>query len=129
MICDDVIELVREDPKAHGVFEAHTEETVTCFCKVNSVSRNEYYRARDNGLEPVFVFVLSEYADYHGEKVVIFKGRRYEVIRSYVQNHAVELTVGLATADAVKPDRSETTSETASEAPSETPAETSQSDS
>lgn len=99
MICDDVIELVREDPKAHGVFAAHEEETVTCFCRVESVTRNEFYRAKENGLEPVFVFVLSEYADYHGEKIVIYKCARYRVARSYVNGHSVELVVERAAAD------------------------------
>ena len=100
MICDDVIYLVSEDPAAHGVFDGSTETRKMCYCRINSVARSEFYRARENGLQPVFVFVLSEYADYNGEKIVVFKDKRYRVIRSYVTNHAVELTVGEVTADA-----------------------------
>lgn len=100
MICDDVIYLVAEDPVAHGVFDAPTETRTMCYCRVNSVTRNEFYRARENGIEPKLVFVLSEYADYNGEKIVIFRDKRYRVIRSYVSHHAVELTVGEITADA-----------------------------
>ena len=112
MICDDVICLLSEEPVAHGVFEDHKEHGKMCYARVKSVSRSEFYRARENGLEPVFVFVLSEYADYCGEKIVLYKGKRYRVIRSYVgasydrQNnsevghHSVELTVGEVTADA-----------------------------
>lgn len=100
MICDDVIYLVREDPKAHGIFDKPQEVLIECFCRVSSVTRQEFYRARENGLSPQFVFILSEYADYKGEKIVVYRNHRYRVIRSYVQNHAVELTVEEATVDA-----------------------------
>lgn len=103
MIRDDVIYLVRENPVAHGVFGNHEETRYQCYCRVNSVTRNEYYRALQNGLEPMYVFEMSEYADYNGEKIVIYNGKRYRVIRSYVENHLVELVVGLATADAYEP--------------------------
>ena len=99
MICDDVIYLVSEDPQAHGVFEARQETEKMCYCKVNSVTRSEFYKARENGIQPLYAFVISEYADYNGEKILIYKDKRYRVIRSYVKNHAVELTVGEATAD------------------------------
>lgn len=100
MICDDVIYLVSESPKSHGVFENTTETEKMCYCRINSVTRNEFYKARENGIQPLYVFVLSEHADYNDEKIVIYKDKRYRVIRSYVKNHAIELTVGEATADA-----------------------------
>ena len=100
MICDDVICLIAEDPAAHGVFDTATEQGKLCYVRVESVTRSEFYRAKENGLEPTFVFVLSEYADYCGEKIVLYKGKRYRVIRTYVSNHSVELTVGEVTADA-----------------------------
>ena len=103
MICDDVIYFVTESPEAHGVFNKPTETQRMCYCRVNSVTRSEFYRARENGIQPQLVFVISEYADYNGEKVIIYNGKRYRVIRSYVKNHAVELTVGEATADAALP--------------------------
>lgn len=100
MICDDVIYLISETPAAHGVFTQSTETQKMCYCRVDSVTRSEFYKARENGIQPIYLFVLSEYADYNGEKIVIYNGTRYRVIRSYVKNHAVELTVGEATADA-----------------------------
>lgn len=99
MICDDVIYLVSENPAAHGVFDFPMETDKMCYCRVESVTRSEFYKARENGIQPLYMFVLSEYADYNGEKVVLYKGKRYRVIRSYVKNHTVELTVGEATAD------------------------------
>ena len=115
MICDDVIYLISEDPAAHGAFDKPTETKKLCYCRINSVTRSEFYTAREHGLEPLFVFVLSEYADYNGEKIIEYNNKRYRVIRSYVSgspnngnrrgyndawNHSVELTVGEVTADA-----------------------------
>lgn len=112
MICDDVIYLISENPVAHGVFDGSTETKTMCYCRVNSVTRSEFYRARENGLEPLYTLVLSEYADYNGEKILEYNGKRYRVIRSYVGasgdrrnnsefgHHSIELTVGEVTADA-----------------------------
>lgn len=99
MIRDDVIYLVSEDPAAHGVFNKPEEVQKMCYVRVNSVSRNEYYKALNNDLRPEYVFELSEYADYSGEKIIVYNGKRYRVIRSYVSEHSVELTVEEATVD------------------------------
>lgn len=100
MIRDDVIYLVSESPQAHGIFDAPTETQTMCYCRVMSVNRNEYYKALSNDLKPEYVFVISEYADYNGEKIIVYNDKRYRVIRSYVDEHAVELTVEEATVDA-----------------------------
>lgn len=100
MICDDVITLVAETPEAHGIFEPIFETGTQVFCRVDSVARSEYWRARANGLEPRYVFTLSEAADYHGEKVALWNGQRFRILRTYVHGHAIELTVAEATVDA-----------------------------
>lgn len=99
MIRDDVIYLVGEDPAAHGIFDRPVATPKMCYCRVNSVTRNEYYKALNNDLRPEYVFELSEYADYAGEKLVIYNENRYRVIRSYVTEHSVELTVEEAAVD------------------------------
>ena len=100
MICDDVCYLIAENPQAHGVFDKPQEPEIPVFCQVLSVSRSEYWHALQNGIEPSFVLRFSEYADYHGEKLLQFRGKRWRVIRTYVTDHAVELTIGEVTADA-----------------------------
>jgi len=100
MICDDICYLIAENPQAHGVFDKPQEPEIPVFCQVLSVSRSEYWHALQNGIEPSFVLRLSEYADYHGEKIVRFREKRWRVIRTYVTDHAVELTIGEVTADA-----------------------------
>lgn len=70
----------------------NTVETVTgsrqVFCKVRSVTRSEFYQAAQAGLHPDYVFVLSHYKDYQGEKALLFTDwaghqARYEVVRVY----------------------------------------------
>lgn len=100
MLRDDVITLVREVPRAHGVFDKPEEQQTDVFCRVQSVARSEFWRAKQNGLEPDFLFTLSEYADYHDEKIVLYQGRRYRVLRTYVKVHEIELECGEVTADA-----------------------------
>ena len=99
MVRDDVIYLVNENPQDHGAFNRPEETLTRCFCRVQSVTRQEYYRALENNIEPVYVFILSEYADYDGQKIVIYNEKRYRVIRTYVTENEIELTVGVATAD------------------------------
>lgn len=100
MICDDICYLISEDPQAHGVFDKPDEGKIPVFCQVLSVSRSEYWHALQNGIEPSYVLRFSESADYHGEKVLLFRNRRWRVIRTYVTDHAVELTIGEVAADA-----------------------------
>jgi len=100
MVRDDVLTLIGEDPTEHGVFETVYEPRTQVFCKVQSVSRTEYWRALSNGIEPSFAFTLSEYVDYHGEKIVEYHGKRYRVIRTYVTDNSIELECGEVTDDA-----------------------------
>ena len=100
MMRADVITLIGEDPEAHGIFDVRTETQRTVFCYVKSVGHTEYFEALSNSLQPTFVFVLSDYAEWHGEKICLYHDRRYRVIRTYVTaQQSIELTVEEATVD------------------------------
>lgn len=100
MIRDDVLYLVAENPAAHGVFDEPVETQRMVYCTVSSVGRNEYYRAREYNLEPSLVFILSDFIEYQGEKIAVFHGKRYQIIRTYVSGSSVELTCEEAKVDA-----------------------------
>lgn len=100
MIRADVIQLVNENPEAHGVFESVSETTTQVFVEIRSVSMSEQYRALSAGIKPAYVFVLTDYADYADQKIVIYNGKRYRVVRTYVSGQKIEITVEEATADA-----------------------------
>lgn len=89
----DVITLIQENPEAHGVFDNPQETGKTVYCEVRSASRSEVYSAMAIGLNPQYVFVLAIEEDYANEKDVIYHNKRYKVIRTYVSNDGIELTV------------------------------------
>lgn len=104
MIRADVITLVAEDPEAHGVFEEYDAESRDVFAEIRSVGYNEYYAARSAGIEPTIVFVLADYLEYDNEKIVLFDGEQYRVVRTYTNGQTIELTCERATNDRVNPD-------------------------
>ena len=99
MMFRDVITLVSESPAAHGVLDDVTETQKQVFCSVRSVGMTEAYQAMSNGLHPQFVFVLSECADYNGEKICVYNNTRYRIVRTYRNNQGIELTAEEVTVD------------------------------
>lgn len=99
MIFRDVITLITET-QPHGVFEDVAETPREVYCSVRSVGMSEAYTAMSNGLHPEFVFILSDYGDYNGEKILEYKGTRYRIVRTYRNNQGIELTCEEATIDA-----------------------------
>ena len=93
MLRADVIDLVTQIPGSHGVFDKPQETSRQVYCTVRSVGMTEFYRAKQYGLYPVFVFELTDSADYQGEKIVVYQGRRYDVVRTYIDGLKIELTV------------------------------------
>lgn len=65
----------------NGVWKA-TEKTQDVFCQVSSVTRDEFFEAGRNGLNPDYRFTVFG-PDYDGQKVVEYKGMRYGVYRTY----------------------------------------------
>lgn len=106
MIRDDVCYLVAEDPAAHGIFQNRKENARMVFCTVRSVSMYEYYRAKENGMEPTIVFRMP-WVNYAGEKIVLWTPEsaqeRFRVMRTYQDGDIVELTCAPATIDSTAP--------------------------
>lgn len=101
MIFRDVLNLVGETPVAHGVFDnTVVEASRQVYCSVRTVGMNEAYQAMANGLKPQYVFVLSDYTDYEGEKICEYQGKRYRIVRAYRNNQGIELTAEEITIDA-----------------------------
>ena len=81
MICDDVISLISESPEAHGIFEAHKETKRDVLCQVRSLGAYDYWRAKDNGMNPEVTFRIQR-IEYGGEKIVEWGSNRYRIIRA-----------------------------------------------
>lgn len=63
------------------------------FCKVDSVTRAEFFDAGKAGLKPEYRITMF-FGDYDGETVVGYKGRLYSVYRTYLaKTDIIELYV------------------------------------
>lgn len=94
MVRADVVILYGETPRAHGVLDDPILTSRTVYCEVKSVSQTEAYQARATGLNPEYRLVLSHSFEYKGEKLCMFRGIQYNIIRTYVtESDGIELTV------------------------------------
>ena len=91
---DEVLTLIKQtsgvdeygDPKI-------TETRSDVFCRLASIGQKEFYQAHAVGLQPELKFILSDYLDYNGEKMVEYDGQRYRVLRTYRTGIELELVV------------------------------------
>lgn len=93
MIRADVITFLTEAP--HGIFEANAPTEREVFAEIHSVRQSEFYKALNDGIEPQYTFILTDYADYNGEKLCKYNDNLYDVIRTYtpVKGQTIEITV------------------------------------
>lgn len=97
MTVSDVCGLIEKSlPK--GVHEAKTETVREVFCEVTSVGRSEFYAAYNMGMQPEYVLKLADMYEYRDETELMFRGKRYNVIRTYVTpDGGIELTIQRST--------------------------------
>lgn len=63
------------------------------FCKVDSVTRSEFFEAGKSGLNPEYRMTMF-FGDYEGESLVGYNGRMYSVYRTYLaKTDIIELYV------------------------------------
>lgn len=63
------------------------------FCKVDSVTRSEFFEAGKSGLNPEYRMTMF-FGDYEGESLVGYNGRMYSVYRTYMaKTDIIELYV------------------------------------
>lgn len=64
------------------------------YCDVQSVGMREAYEAMAHGHHPEWTLVLSDYGEYQNERVCLFEGARYRIMRTYVtSDYRIELTL------------------------------------
>ena len=61
--------------------EVITPELTEVFVQPRGVYQSEYYNAAQNGLKPSLTLFISNREDYAGQKVAVYEGREYSVIR------------------------------------------------
>lgn len=93
MIRATTITLLKEFPQ--GVFDKRTPQETEVFAEIQSVKMNEFYTALNDGIQPEYIFVLTDYSDYNGEKLVRYEDMLYDVVRTYtpVNGQTIHITV------------------------------------
>ena len=100
------IYLITETAKAHGVHESVTPEKRLVLCTEKSVRQTEYYTARNTGYAPEIMFTLTVAEDYHGESILEYEGKEYDIVRTY-ETDGGGLEIIAQRGDANEPDRAE----------------------
>lgn len=85
-------ETITQDASLNEVM-VFTDRTV--FVKPRSVYASDFYEAARAGLQPSVVLIMSNPADYQGEKVVLYNGTEYTVTRVFQrpERDTLELTL------------------------------------
>lgn len=94
---DQIIKLVKEvntTDQYGDLIPTRTSREVFAECR--SITQSEFYQANASGFKPEIKFVLADFLDYEGEKIVKYKPyggteEEYRVIRTYRANNELEL--------------------------------------
>lgn len=70
-----------------------TFSQIDVFCKLKSIGQSEFWQAQSAGFKPELKFILNDYRDYNDEKVVVYSGIEYTVLRTYRTGEQLELVV------------------------------------
>ncbi|BDZ81413.1 phage head closure protein [Claveliimonas bilis] len=84
---DEEVELiasVKYEEDEIGQKKALQEKRKVCCCRL-PVARNEFYKARQNGIEVSEILTVHPY-EYNGENAVVFQGKELRVVRVYRKN-------------------------------------------
>lgn len=81
---DDVLTLKVVNSRT---YDADGNETITytdrtVYTQPRGIYRAEFYSAAQLGLQPSITFFLANRADYQGEKILVYRGQEYEIIRT-----------------------------------------------
>lgn len=91
---DEVLTLIQQTHDTDEYGDPKLTETRTdVFARLASIGQKEFYQAHAVGLQPELKFILSDYLDYNGEKLVEHEGQRYRVLRTYRSGLEMELVV------------------------------------
>ena len=94
---DNIITLIAETytvDEYGDTVATQTERTI--FAEVKSIGQNEFYQAQAVGLKPEIKFVIADFLDYNGEKLLKYAPyggteEIYTVLRTYRTRYNLEI--------------------------------------
>lgn len=92
---DTVIKLISQTLTTDELgYPIASETFYEIFAKRRSITQTEFFSAGKNGITPDFSFEVND-AEYHGQRLLEYEGKRYEIYRTYQPNNdTVELYAG-----------------------------------
>lgn len=88
------VDLISQTHSHDAIGQDTVQETMhSCICTVLSVSRTEWAAAQQKSLFPSSVLCVF-FADYDGQKIAEFEGKRFEIYRTYNAGDYTELYLG-----------------------------------
>ena len=96
MLYSDVANLIAQTYTVNSIGDTvPTETSRQVFVEVKSLGLKRKIEAMATGLNVEFKLILADVQEYADEKIVEYKGVRYNVLNVYVaDDQSVELTVG-----------------------------------
>lgn len=96
MLYLDVANLIAQTYTVNSIGDAVPNETSRqVFVEVKSLGLKRKIEAMATGLNVEFKLILADVQEYNDEKIVEYKGARYNVLNVFVaDDQSVELTVG-----------------------------------
>lgn len=92
---DDLLTLIGQTYEQDGIGQFVAQETQTdIWAHITSVSRSEWAVAGQSGLSPSYV-ATTNIANYSGEGVAVWKGKRYSIYRTYIKADTDEIELYL----------------------------------
>lgn len=94
---DEIITLKKESTTVDKYGDMKkTPTNRTIFAQVKSVGQSEFYQAQAVGLKPEIKFVIADYLDYEGEKVLSYapfgkQAEDYTILRTFRTGLNLEL--------------------------------------
>ena len=83
MLFNTEIDLISTTRTANDIGDAVETETVrTVMADKQSIRQSEFYQAAAAGLKPLLMFLVMS-AEYQGETVLGYDGKRYHIARTY----------------------------------------------
>lgn len=83
-----------ESPVVDEFGDSVYEEVKTrVYAKCKSISQKEFYQAETVGMKPEIKFILTTSRDYNEQQEIIFNGKRYKVLKTYIpEDDSIEIT-------------------------------------
>ena len=96
---DNLITLINEQTEGRDEVgnPIKNETKRVLFAEVKSIGQSEFYQAASSGLRPEAKFIIADYLDYQGEKILEYaeyggsRAQRYRVIRTYRTGNELEI--------------------------------------